>query len=381
MAHQPSTTVAPTTAAPAAEVNQGRGARFAWAGAVSGLIGGALGGGFGGGLAAGLADLGIPDVDHILRSVAFGALGMGTAAAVVGAPAGLLTARRGRRAARFWPGVATFWAGLPAAVEACQGDWLSAARTFLVGTAVLLGLLALADHVRPVLWNLRWLALGWLVLCLVGEAYNWLWPAQPAELAPYVNEPTVQLGSAPLPGPLGGIARHHYFLSFDPAEGRWHRWDLWQFPNRCPTCWGHVHRDLLDPDDGTGGGPPRLEREWHGDQARSLLAALNRSAAYPYRGRYVALPGPNCNAYVAWVLRESGVPADLDPRALGKDYLGPVGVGVTTTGTGVQAESTLLGAKVGLSDGVELHFLGFTFGLDAWPPAVKTPLGRFGFAE
>ena len=35
----------------------------------------------------------------------------------------------------------------------------------------------------------------------------------------------------------------------------------------------------------------------------------------------------------------------------------------------------------GLLDGVELHFLGGTFGLDLWPPAIKTPFGRLGFAE
>jgi hypothetical protein len=34
--------------------------------------------------------------------------------------------------------------------------------------------------------------------------------------------------------------------------------------------------------------------------------------------------------------------------------------------------------KLGLRDGVELHFLYFTFGLDVLRPTVKTPFGRLG---
>jgi hypothetical protein len=328
-----------------------------------------------------MADLGVPEVGHILPASVLGAAVLGVAAALAGALIGVLTARRGRRAPFLWSFGTLSWSGFVATVEAGQGDWVSAARTFVVGTALLVGLVALALRLRPVLWRLRWLLLGWLLLCLVGEGYSRLRPRSFVPLFPAPEGPVVQIHSAPIPGMLGAVARHHYFLSFDPAEGRWHRWDLWQLPDRGGTSWGHVHRDLLGLDSGTGGGPPRVEREWHGDEARALLAALNRSPDYPERGRYVAMPGPNCDTYVAWVLRQSSVPADLDPRALGKDYLGPVGVGYTTTGTGVQAESTLLGVKVGLRDGVELHLLGFTFGVGTWPPAIKTPLGRVGFAE
>src|SRR5713101_8836549 len=114
---------------------------------------------------------------------------------------------------------------------------------------------------------------------------------------------------------------------------------------------------------------------------RALADAVADSAEYPYRRRYLAWPGPNSNTYVAWVLRRAGVAADLDPRGIGKDYLGLAGVAISTTGTGVQAESSLLGLKVGLRDGVEVHFLYFTFGLDAVRPAVKTPFGRLGMSK
>ena len=55
-----------------------------------------------------------------------------------------------------------------------------------------------------------------------------------------------------------------------------------------------------------------------------------------------------------------------------------VPTGNTSTRTGVQAETPLLGLKLGLLDGVELHFIGFTLGIDTWPLAIKTPLALFG---
>jgi hypothetical protein len=350
-----------------------------WAGALGGHFGGLVAGGLGGGVGALINDVGVPDEGHILRAVAWGAGVLGVAGALAGAPTGVLGARRGRLAPYLWPAAATFWAGSAASIEATQGDWLSAVRTFVVGTALLVGLIALADRLRPLLWKARWLLLGWLLLCLTGEGYSRLRPAPPAPPSPPSDELVVQLRSAALSGPLGTLARHHYFVAFDPAAGRPHRWDLWQYANSGGASWGHVHRDLLDPDADLGGGPPRVECAWQGDEARALLAALGRSAEYPYRGGYVALPGPNCNTYVAWVLRQAGASFDLDPRALGKDYLGPVGAGTTTTSSGVQAESTLVGAKLGLRDGAEMHLLTFTCGLDVWPPAIKTPAGRIGF--
>jgi hypothetical protein len=134
-------------------------------------------------------------------------------------------------------------------------------------------------------------------------------------------------------------------------------------------------------DANVGGGPVQVRAEWHGAEARALADTLAHSSEYPDRGRYLAWPGPNSNTYIAWVLRRAGVAADLEPRGIGKDYLGLAGVAFSTTGTGVQAESTLLGLKIGLRDGVELHVLYFTFGLAAWRPAVKTPFGRLGMPE
>jgi hypothetical protein len=227
----------------------------------------------------------------------------------------------------------------------------------------------------------KWLLAAWLAVCLTGEVWKRTHPRPFTALAPAPDEPVAQLRAAPLPSVLRFVAVHCWLLAFDPDTGRWHRWEVWQDADAGGASWGHVHKDLMHPDGDVGGGPYFVLREWRGLQARAILAALARSPRYPYRDRYCPLPGPNSNTYAAWVLREARVRADLHPMAVGKDYHGLCGAGVSPTRTGVQAETPLLGLKLGLADGLEAHGLCLTLGLDLWPPAVKTPLGRLGFAE
>jgi len=124
--------------------------------------------------------------------------------------------------------------------------------------------------------------------------------------------------------------------------------------------------------------------EWRGEEAKYILEVLRKPNDYPHKLKYSFFFGPNSNTYVAWVLRRARVSADLHPLMAGKDYLGWHGFGMwyTNTFSGIQIESPLVGVKVGLLDGAEVHLGIFTlFGIDLWPPAFKTPLGRFGFAE
>lgn len=227
----------------------------------------------------------------------------------------------------------------------------------------------------------RGLLLFWLLLCLLGEGCSTLRTPAWTDVTRAPSEAVVQLRCATLPGMLRLVSVHYWFVAFDPGPRRWQRWEVWQEADCGGTSWGHVHRDLWDADHGVGGGPYRIRAEWRGAPARDLLGVLQRSGAYPERDRYHAWPGPNSNTYVAWVLREARVGADLDPLAVGKDWLGIVGAGTTTTRTGVQVESPLVGTKIGLKDGVELHLFCATFGIGLWPPAIKTPFGRLGFAE
>ncbi|HKI35838.1 MAG TPA: DUF3750 domain-containing protein [Gemmataceae bacterium] len=366
-------------AAPPHESGRSHALAGARGGALGGLLAGALGAVFG----RCIQDIAPPSPSTIVPDALEGAVTWGLVAGAAGALAGwVIGPRCGRRTASTWPCRAAFWSSLVASVEAAQVGAASGARAFVLGMVLLPVLFATWGWVRRGLWKARWLLLGWLGLCLVGEAYSRLRPKSFTPTSSRPGEPVVQLGYSPLPTALGYLAVHYHFLTFDPADGEWHRWDLWQYRAQGGSAhWDHVHRDLLSSQTGVGGGPPRIEREWRGEEARAILRALARSAEYPYRKNYLAWPGPNSNTYPAWVLREAGVSADLDPRALGRDYHGRVGAGRTTTATGVQAESAVLGVKVGLEDGVELHFLCFTFGIDVCPPAIKTPLGRVGFPE
>jgi hypothetical protein len=350
---------------------------------LGGLLGGGVAGGLGAVVGRVIVDIGqAPSLGDLLSVALPAAFPWGLAGAAAGALLALAVGPRlGRREAFSWALAAAFWSALVASVEATQVDVVSGARLFVFGLIALPALFAVMRWLRRRLWKARWLLLGWLLLCLAGEVYSRLRPPSFTPVSERPREPVVQLGYSPLPTALGHVAVHYHFVTFDPDEGRWHRWELWQYPDQGGKSWGHVHRDLLSPEDGTGGGPPRTQREWRGDEARALLAALSRSPDYPHRDEYLAWPGPNSNTYIAWVLREAGVSADLDPRAIGRDYHGRPGAGRTTTATGVEAQSPLLGATLGLEDGAELHFLGFTFGIDVWPPATKTPLGRLGFDD
>ena len=67
---------------------------------------------------------------------------------------------------------------------------------------------------------------------------------------------------------------------------------------------------------------------------------------------------------------------DLPPTAIGKDYL-PGGdmVAASPSGTGFQVSLWgLAGILIGAEEGLEINFLGMTFGLDPLDLAVKLPV-------
>ena len=197
-------------------------------------------------------------------------------------------------------------------------------------------------------------------------------------MRPAPTDAIVRLCYASLPAPLTALAIHHWFVVFDPGTVVWHRWEVWQEADAgCGASWGHVHQNLMAMDGSVGGGPGVIEREWRGEAADRLARVLSNSRHYPERGRYAAWPGPNSNTYAAWVLRQAEIAHDLDPRAIGKDFLGPYGMGISATRDLLQVECPLIGAKVGRRHGAEIHLLGLTFGVTTRPFAVKTPFGRF----
>src|SRR6476646_6045032 len=75
--------------------------------------------------------------------------------------------------------------------------------------------------------------------------------------------------------------------------------------------------------------------------------------------------------------------ATLPSNAVGKDFRPYPYVGLTDSGTGIEASLWgLLGVKVGWVEGIEVNFLGLVAGLDLRHPAVKRPgFGRVGIND
>jgi hypothetical protein len=141
--------------------------------------------------------------------------------------------------------------------------------------------------------------------------------------------------------------------------------------------------DRMGPDNYWFGARPEVLLDLRGDGVQALIdrveAAIGR---YPYRDTYRTFPGPNSNTFIAWLGRQ--VPElglELPPTAIGKDYLPDGDVAAPTpSGRGVQLSLYgLAGVLAGWEEGLELHLLGLTVGVDVKEPALKLPfVGRVG---
>jgi hypothetical protein len=121
-----------------------------------------------------------------------------------------------------------------------------------------------------------------------------------------------------------------------------------------------------------------------GSELEILIDASEASvASYPYAKQYRSYPGPNSNTFLAHIGRQvRALQLDLPANAIGKDYR-PVTdpIGISSSGSGLQFSLWgLLGASVGLQEGLELNLLGLNFGVDLNPPALRLPwVGRLGW--
>lgn len=177
-----------------------------------------------------------------------------------------------------------------------------------------------------------------------------------------------------------GIFAVHHWLVLKPANGEYERYDV--------VGWGSpVRLNHRAPDARWYSSEPEIVHEVRGPAAQTLIPKLRRAVAdYPWSeyGDYMVWPGPNSNSFVAHIARavpELGV--ELDPTGIGKDWLGPgLQTGRMPSGTGWQVSlHGLIGAGASWREGVELHFLGATIGVDLDRPAIKLPaLGRIGLS-
>ena len=178
-----------------------------------------------------------------------------------------------------------------------------------------------------------------------------------------------------------GIFAIHSWVVYKPeGTASWNRYDV--------VGWGQpVRSNGWDPDGRWFGDVPRVLVDVRGEEAAALIPKVKAAiAAYSYSnfGDYRMWPGPNSNTFTATVLR--AVPelaVTLPSNAVGKDFRPYPYLGLTDSGTGVEASLWgLLGVKLGWVEGLEVNFLGLVAGLDLRHPGVKLPgFGRIGMSD
>ena len=178
----------------------------------------------------------------------------------------------------------------------------------------------------------------------------------------------------------GIFAVHSWVVLKADNATSWNRYDV--------VGWGEpVRNNGWAPDGRWFGDVPRVIVDVRGSAAAALIPKVKAAIeGYTYRnlGDYRLWPGPNSNTFTAAVLRavpELGI--TLPPNAVGKDFRNYPYLGLSDSGTGVEASLWgLLGIKVGWVEGVELNFLGLVAGIDLRHPALKLPgFGRIGFDD
>ncbi|MDI1446400.1 DUF3750 domain-containing protein [Polyangium sp. 6x1] len=195
---------------------------------------------------------------------------------------------------------------------------------------------------------------------------------------PAADKPYVAVLSGEMPEPITMVARHAWIVANVADQGPLLRYELLSRAFKETTS---------QPLQYFGEGDVALHGvvERDRDAIRQIVKCLDEQTPRYNEEHpdYFPIPGPNSNTYVDQMLRRCRIPVDLPSTAIGKDYRGPIGISQTSGGTGLQVETWIAGVKLGLTEGVELHILGLTIGVDWWPPAIILPVnpGRLGFDD
>jgi hypothetical protein len=176
-----------------------------------------------------------------------------------------------------------------------------------------------------------------------------------------------------------GVVATHSWVVLKPANAAaWRRYDV--------VGWGNpVRVNGWAPDGRWFGDSPRVIADVTGEDAEKLIPKIEAAVKnYPFAGSgaYRIWPGPNSNTFIAAVLRAAPeMRATMPPNAVGRDFRPAPYLGLTDSGTGVEASLWgLLGVKVGWVEGIEFNFLGLVAGIDLRNPGLKLPgFGRIGF--
>ncbi len=128
----------------------------------------------------------------------------------------------------------------------------------------------------------------------------------------------VQLRAAKIPI-IGLIAVHYWYVVI--RENKQDRWEIWQTPNLSQDSWGHLHKNLMNPESGVGNGNSWLANSWTNELGNQLAETIEKSPMiYPYNYCYRYFPGPNSNTYVRWILKQTKCDYPLSFKAIGQYY-------------------------------------------------------------
>jgi hypothetical protein len=203
-------------------------------------------------------------------------------------------------------------------------------------------------------------------------------PQRAAQLPEDRNVAWIAVLSGEMPEAISQVARHAWIVGHLPADrspSTVHRWEYLGGASRSETdAPFHYFGRGETAVHGIVAGSP--------DEIAAKMRCLDGEArAFDARHpTYFPIPGPNSNTFVAEALRECGIHVELPATCVGRDYRGPIGAGVTESGTGVQLESWVAGVRIGLREGAEAHVAGLALGVHVWPPGLTVPVnpGRIG---
>jgi hypothetical protein len=188
------------------------------------------------------------------------------------------------------------------------------------------------------------------------------------------DETTVALLTGSLGHPMDDIARHPWFAVRHKGETEWRIYEVGGGGSETDPF--TTHPPYIKP---------ILHGLWRGELGERAAACIEKvgPAVKAQIERDYFFPGPNSNTFGDVVLRTCKLAASLPATAIGKDWRGLIGAGISSERTGVQVSTPVFGFKIGLREGVEIHVLHLSFGIDLWPPAIIVPLGpgRIGFAD
>lgn len=162
----------------------------------------------------------------------------------------------------------------------------------------------------------------------------------------------------------------HTWIDYRDESGAWARIGV-------PGPSTDVRRSALAPeqasDDQRWERPVRVIDVIRGEAAVAAIQGLASAEEQWEDGGYSAFPGPNSNTFIERVARAtSGLAPMLSPNATGRDYA-PFRAGITGSATGVELETPVLGAELGLREGVQVHVAQLPIGVQLWPPAIVLP--------